>query len=499
MTFKNANKTVKEYPGEFRVICAPDELYNSIMNAFQWYESGDLVNPDTGNKWKDDVKDTWVRKYTVAYTFKCIRGLGKESLAELVERITEGLTGTGELDGDVELPPKVYIGQNRPKNKFCFSLKEWTDRKKQKNAVVRWLNRQYPDELWADDDVNVKVWRRFKREKGFNSAHMDELIRRATKKFLSKFMKASDNPKREQEPPPEEFLAEMNRILKKSDVLRSEVLPIMSIFKKNGKLTKMTTGSSSAESAEMSEAFQPGDMSFAGGIIDFRPMEEFLHLEDFQFDAFSGRNFEALLKTLVHPTDMLRAPPSWLVIAHSINRKEVLSAMLAHLPDYAVVESRYVPAASEKYFFSSTTLKKGNGVVVMLFTRKDTEPLKWGELLRSEERYKRVGYVREYGIHDDELRMEVYMDYISQLSLSNEGEEAIKSILCVAAGRKCMIAAVVRCFSSSIDLQIHFCRFIASVKSTWQLPTAYVPVFARRDVPDLVIEFSTWPLGRCMD
>ena len=50
MTFKNADKSAKEYPGEFRVLVARDGLYESILNAFKWYESGDLVNPDTRNK-----------------------------------------------------------------------------------------------------------------------------------------------------------------------------------------------------------------------------------------------------------------------------------------------------------------------------------------------------------------------------------------------------------------------------------------------------------------
>ena len=54
MTFKNANKSAKEYLGEFRVLVAADDLYESILNAFKWYESGDLVNPDSGNKWRDD-------------------------------------------------------------------------------------------------------------------------------------------------------------------------------------------------------------------------------------------------------------------------------------------------------------------------------------------------------------------------------------------------------------------------------------------------------------
>jgi hypothetical protein len=30
-------------------------MYDTVIKSFRFYESGDLVNIDTGNKWKDDA------------------------------------------------------------------------------------------------------------------------------------------------------------------------------------------------------------------------------------------------------------------------------------------------------------------------------------------------------------------------------------------------------------------------------------------------------------
>jgi hypothetical protein len=109
--------------------------------------------------------------------------LGAPSILEASSKILAGLTETGELDSNGDLS-KIYVGTNRPKNPFCYSLKEWTDQKKLKNAVVRLLHKDVPGGLWDEDDVDEEAWLKFKREHGFTSAHMDELIHRATKQFL---------------------------------------------------------------------------------------------------------------------------------------------------------------------------------------------------------------------------------------------------------------------------------------------------------------------------
>ena len=110
-----------------------------------------------------------------------------------------------------------------------------------------------------------------------------------------------------------------------------------------------------------------------------------------------------------------------------------------------MLESRYVPAASEIYFFSNTTMKKGNGVVLLLFSHSKAKTLKWKDQVQSKERYKKVGQVKEFSIHDNELRMEVYMDYLRQVQhVEHVDNQRIMNVLCITTGRKCMTAALVR-------------------------------------------------------
>lgn len=55
MAWKNMNKKFLNYPGEFRVITAPAEIYDAILQCFRWYESGDLINPDSGKKYNEEL------------------------------------------------------------------------------------------------------------------------------------------------------------------------------------------------------------------------------------------------------------------------------------------------------------------------------------------------------------------------------------------------------------------------------------------------------------
>jgi hypothetical protein len=447
MTFKNANKSAKEYPGEFRVIMADDVVYTKIMQAFSWYESGDLVNPDTGNKWKDD-DDKVVRRFTVAYTFKCLRGLGPQTLLELVEKITLGLNEGGELIEGTTLCPKIYLGSHRPKNKSISSLKEWTDRKKSKNAIVRWLNRQCVENVWYEDDVDVDQWRLFKERRGFNSAIMDELIRTASKPFLAKFMKASDSPRRQQDPPSEKFLAALSRIVKKDRGTRTDIQLALGFIRPNGHLTRFrryryeytrNAKKSDLENRKSWAFVDTQELTFAAGIIDFRSLEVFVDREEYVCDPDHGRSYLGVLKTFVEPINYLQASSYWLAVAHTNKEDEARTALIHHLKGWSVKTARYVPAAAESHFFLSSTLKRGNGVTILLFTKPEASALKWKDTVRSEERFKRVGQVKEYGYLDHELRMEVYLDFFRQVPRQETDE--VPDVLCIAAGRKCLIAA----------------------------------------------------------
>ena len=454
MNVKNQGKTSKEYQGEFKVICADDELYMKIMNAFKWYESGDLLNPDTGNKWRHESEafdnKEWTPKHTVAYTFKCIRSLGRDSLLELVQKITNGLDENGNrIEGGLKYP-KVMLGGSKPKKRYTCTLKEWTDRKKAKNAIVRWFDRKYPRELW-NGDLNTEEWKAFKEQLGFTSAHMDELIRRATKQYLAKFMKVSDKPKRQQPPPPNAFLAEMQRILKRRTPTVIFFAPVLSFLQRNGTISEFARARTDGDSTDLPGPVDdptkwvtvpPRDFSFAGGIMDFRQIDSFLEEEDTELPQ-PAMNYISLMSNLAVPPNILMAPPYWMIIAHSNQFKEVELFIKHYFQDWIVSESRYVPAAGEKHFFSNFILKKGNGVLVFVLQNPMYPSMDWGKQVVCEEREKKIGEVREFHILEHELRMEVYLNFILKIKFLLGPLTPHGDILCVTAGRKPMIASVV--------------------------------------------------------
>jgi hypothetical protein len=453
MAWKNMNKKFLNYLGEFRVITAPADIYDNILQCFRWYESGDLINPDSGSKYNKELgpNKTWERKYTVAYAFKCLRGLGPTSMTRLVDRISAGLTHRGlhRRNKDLAGIPKVYLGQPKPKSKFAYSLKEWSDRRKAKNAVVRFFNKRWASDIWEDGDVNFDRWRMFKLLVGFNSAHMDELLCRGTRKYLSNFLKTSDTPKREQEPPPQEFTAEILRVVEKAKTIdmKPHKMPPLSVYRTEGHLTRFVKsqaeevpfGLKPEDETGVWSSVKTEDMQFQGGILDFRGLDEFMENDKVPVDPELGKCYLSILKPLLSPKNYIQSAPVWMVICHSLKSAEASKTMRKLLPEWCLLKSQYVPANCETYLLSPAATKKGNGVTIfILHSPKNT--VLWPDLVRSAERYKKAGKVREYGIFDYELRMELYLDFMSKLPWKQDGENYVN---CIAAGRKCMIAAYV--------------------------------------------------------
>lgn len=180
-------------------------------------------------------------------------------------------------------------------------------------------------------------------------------------------------------------------------------------------------------------------MQFQGGILDFRGLDEFMEREEVPVDPELGRCYTAILKPIVDSKNYQRALPFWQVICHALQSTEASKMMRKLLLEWTVVESRYVSVNCETYLLSPAVTKKENGLTIFVMHPK-TSSFVWPILVSSAERYKKVGRVREYGIFDYELRMEVYMDFISKLPKKDEG---IEYVLCIAAGRKCIIAAYV--------------------------------------------------------
>jgi hypothetical protein len=121
-----------------------------------------------------------------------------------------------------------------------------------------------------------------------------------------------------------------------------------------------------------------------------------------------------------------------MVICHLLKSAEASRTMRKLLPEWSLLKSQYVPANYETYLLSPAATKKGNGVTIFIIHGLKNIVL-WPNLVRSAERYKKVEKVREY-----ELHMELYLDFMSKLPRKHEGDNYV---LCIAADRKCMIAA----------------------------------------------------------
>jgi hypothetical protein len=121
MNEKNKGKKAAEYGGELLIVTTSDVVYNKFMNACQLFESGGLVNPDTGRLYRDDTEGgPFVGRHGVSYTFKRLRGLGPEALEELADKITGGRTANrAQLD-----TAKVYLG-TKPTSMEGFEEPMW--------------------------------------------------------------------------------------------------------------------------------------------------------------------------------------------------------------------------------------------------------------------------------------------------------------------------------------------------------------------------------------
>jgi hypothetical protein len=97
--------------------------------------------------------------------------------------------------------------------------------------------------------------------------------------------------------------------------------------------------------------------------MDLRAINRWLERDDLSID----RCYEFILSKMLNRSHYGRWPPHWLVIRHCKNENETLQAVDGHLKGYSHMESGYVLAAAETYFFSPRIMKKGKGVTIFYF------------------------------------------------------------------------------------------------------------------------------------
>jgi hypothetical protein len=450
MNEKNKGKKAAEYGGELLIVTASDVVYNKFMNACQLFESGGLVNPDTGCLYRDDTEGgPFVGRHVVPYTFKHLRGLGPRALEELADKITGGQTANrAQLD-----TAKVYLG-TKPKILQGVTAKQWCTRKRQKNNIAKELAKAAGVSLWDSrtKDMDQQAWKALKNQCGICRPHIDELIRRAGDSYLQKLTRHSEQPRTEAPVCPKEFVIEVQRTVNRRPVFDESRQTAASccIPTETGLLGRISPflelTSADGSSPLVVVKFPEMDGDWAGGILDLRHLPAFVEGIDVGDD---GRRPLPYSDFLGRWAAVIPTVPFWLVVAHNLDSENVDKVLAEYFSNFVSFESDYIPAKGEAIFFSKTTLAVTNGVKVHILEAGSlVGRMDWPKVLKTED--KRFQSIATYGeaslqSFDTELRMEVYLRYMRQI-----GEQRMDCVggnlfLCLSGGRKAAIAASVCC------------------------------------------------------
>ena len=342
--------------------------------------------------------------------------------------------------------PKVFLGKGKPK-KFdsVVSLPEWMERKRFKNTVVQELHRRGGvTQVWtSNEDVDTVAWQNWKKESGFLRVHMDELIRRGNE---GHWMKSRTDRRGD---PPSKFVAEILRAAAHkwigNEALRPAVAHLNISDSSIGQFLCKPHGEEGCVTTIEFSATQ-----FVGGVMDLC----YLVPVGLEAQGFAGTAmFTPLFETLNNdPYDLLHVVPRWMIIGDSRNKMNIKNSLLRFFPGYNIETSDYVSTVAETSFHGLKARNRGGTQTIIFIVHDDHTPefeLSWpSEVTTSDPRFlKKQTYFGEQKLkaHDDELRMETYIRFIHEvLRVTDVTTLGGRNFACVLAGRKPMLAALVR-------------------------------------------------------
>ena len=171
-------KSVLELEGELKLICCNIDTWDLWTQYFDAHSSGDLINPETGEKYTDKNLDAppVVREF-----FRCLQGLTESELQRCA------LPLLGRTRGRNLAYPKIFL--KRSKNKAgTYSIRQWTDHQKQKTIAMRELDLLVPEFHFfnIDGEINWAEWRAFKAAYHINGLSMRSLVKEHASTLKSK-------------------------------------------------------------------------------------------------------------------------------------------------------------------------------------------------------------------------------------------------------------------------------------------------------------------------
>ena len=159
---------------EIKIITSSDETFALWSELISSYAQGELIDPDTRKKFKENKY--WVPQKDGILNREFFKWLGNMTEADHVALLKHMLNRSGPKR--VWKYPKVTMKQVSSVLESCYTAKEWIERRKRKHLVRTELHNLKPSlGLFNNQGEFVAAkWKLFKKEDNFSSAMMNVLL-----------------------------------------------------------------------------------------------------------------------------------------------------------------------------------------------------------------------------------------------------------------------------------------------------------------------------------
>ena len=428
-------KKYKELRGEIYLITSADTVWQKWKTVFERHETGELLDPDTGELFNMVPKFKSMKKPLLREFFRALQGLSEIEMGKAATYMLHDSPTPNRLWAY----PKIVITKPKSFVPSCYTLKEWAENRKKKTTIVEELQKLLPERrIFVDDEVHEGNWKAFKAEYNFTSASMAALMREAGDDFLkSKMVKNNKNL-----PLPDHAKRAFSNFIKEKKIVSFEGDAHFNQVAFEPLKIHGRPGLESRKGIRLR-----ADDCFPFGLIDFR------NIPGSTFEGSMSTPFHEpfMAKFVEYASPRLREVDVWLWIVEDRRSEQVFDIALKLQPEYAVSKSHYVAAPAEGVY--STLKDKKTRVVSVLclyFVFKATlykdanHPLHRMEKLfqvpdglgASKSLYNEA----KYAIYpEQELRMEFYLRIMRVLTRRGD------TIFNIFGGTKPIFAGMVSC------------------------------------------------------
>ena len=167
---------------ELKIITALENVYNLWSEVISAAAHGELINPDTLEKFNQ--KENW-KQESCLLSRKYFKWLGNLTLHDLERLANHLLNQSGEKH---KFPyPKVTIKAISSVLESCYSTKDWVEQRKRKQLIKKELNNIDPTLglINAEGELIHEKWKEFKASRCITSASMNVLLERPGEQYFA--------------------------------------------------------------------------------------------------------------------------------------------------------------------------------------------------------------------------------------------------------------------------------------------------------------------------